>query len=104
MADDAPRPRRHALVPRGGRVRRPFDVRYGRDRSPRDARAPPAAAPRSTIAAQCSAHGSPRPSRIESVGDDRAVVRFERRERRVARGQSVVVYEGDEVIGGGIAT
>jgi tRNA-specific 2-thiouridylase len=64
---------------------------------------PPAAAPRSTIAAQCSAHGSPRPARIEPVGDDRALVRFERRERRVARGQSVVLYEGDEVIGGGIA-
>jgi tRNA-specific 2-thiouridylase len=64
---------------------------------------PPAAAPRSPIAAQCSAHGSPRPARIEPIGDDRAVVRFERRERRVARGQSVVLYEGDEVIGGGIA-
>jgi tRNA-specific 2-thiouridylase len=58
---------------------------------------------RSPIAAQCSAHGSPRPARIEPVGNDRALVRFERRERRVARGQSVVLYEGDEVIGGGVA-
>jgi tRNA-uridine 2-sulfurtransferase len=63
----------------------------------------PAAVPRSPIAAQCSAHGSPRPARIEPAGNDRALVRFERRERRVARGQSVVLYEGDEVIGGGVA-
>jgi tRNA-uridine 2-sulfurtransferase len=63
----------------------------------------PAAAPRSPIAAQCSAHSSPRPARIEPAGNDRALVRFERWERRVARGQSVVLYEGDEVIGGGVA-
>jgi tRNA-uridine 2-sulfurtransferase len=63
---------------------------------------PPAAAG-SPVAAQCSAHGSPRPARVEPFGDGRALVRFERRERRVARGQSVVLYEGDEVIGGGIA-
>jgi tRNA-specific 2-thiouridylase len=63
----------------------------------------PPGAPRSPIAAQCSAHGSPRPARIEPVGSDRALVRFERPERRVARGQSVVLYEGDEVIGGGVA-
>jgi tRNA U34 2-thiouridine synthase MnmA/TrmU len=31
------------------------------------------------------------------------VVRFDRAERRVARGQSVVLYQGDEVVGGGIA-
>ena len=63
----------------------------------------PAAAEGSPIAAQCSAHGAPRPARIAPVGNDRALVRFERRERRVAPGQSVVLYEGDEVIGGGIA-
>jgi tRNA-specific 2-thiouridylase len=63
----------------------------------------PAGALRSPIAAQCSAHGSPRPARIEPVGNDRALIWFERRERRVARGQSVVLYEGDEVIGGGVA-
>jgi tRNA-specific 2-thiouridylase len=62
----------------------------------------PDAAEGSPIAAQCSAHGAPRPARIASVGNDRALVRFERRERRVAPGQSVVLYEGDEVIGGGI--
>jgi tRNA-specific 2-thiouridylase len=64
---------------------------------------PPAGASRAPIAAQCSAHGLPRPARIEPVGNDCALVQFERRERRVARGQSVVLYEGDEVIGGGVA-
>jgi tRNA-specific 2-thiouridylase len=63
----------------------------------------PAAVEGTPIAAQCSAHGAPRPARIAPVGNDRALVRFERRERRVAPGQSVVLYEGDEVIGGGIA-
>jgi tRNA-uridine 2-sulfurtransferase len=63
---------------------------------PREVRASP-------VAAQCSAHGPPRPARVERVGNARALVRFDRRERRVARGQSVVLYEGDEVIGGGIA-
>jgi tRNA-specific 2-thiouridylase len=64
---------------------------------------PPGAGPSPSIGAQCSAHGPPRPARVEPVGNDRAVVRFDGRERRVARGQSVVLYEGDEVIGGGIA-
>jgi tRNA-uridine 2-sulfurtransferase len=63
----------------------------------------PAGVSRAPIAAQCSAHGSPRQARVEPVGNDRARVRFERRERRVARGQSVVLYVGDEVIGGGVA-
>jgi tRNA-uridine 2-sulfurtransferase len=56
-----------------------------------------------SVVAQCSAHGLPRPARVVPVANDRAVVRFECRERRVARGQSVVLYEGNEVIGGGIA-
>jgi tRNA-specific 2-thiouridylase len=62
---------------------------------------PPAAG---TVACevQCSAHGTPRPARVEAVDDDRAVVEFDRPVRRVARGQSVVLYEGDEVVGGGI--
>ena len=64
---------------------------------------PPVGGPDSPLAAQCSAHGPPRPARIDPGGNDRAVVRFDRRERRVAPGQSVVLYEGDEVIGGGIA-
>jgi tRNA-specific 2-thiouridylase len=65
--------------------------------------APTAADCISPIAAQCSAHGPPRAARIEPAGDGGALVRFVRPERRVARGQSVVLYDGDEVIGGGIA-
>jgi tRNA-uridine 2-sulfurtransferase len=64
---------------------------------------PPGAGPGSSIVAQCSAHGPPRPGRVEPIGNDGAVVRFDRRQRRVACGQSVVLYEGNEVIGGGIA-
>jgi tRNA-specific 2-thiouridylase len=65
--------------------------------------APTATAAGPPVAAQCSAHGPPRAARVEPVGDGGALVRFDRPERRVARGQSVVLYDGDEVIGGGIA-
>jgi tRNA-specific 2-thiouridylase len=50
------------------------------------------------LLAQCSAHGAPRPARID--GD---TVRFDEPSRRVAPGQSVVLYDGDRVVGGGIA-
>jgi tRNA-specific 2-thiouridylase len=63
---------------------------------------PPGSGPNSSIAAQCSAHGAPRAAQVEAVGSDHALVRFHGHQRRVARGQSVVLYEGDEVIGGGI--
>jgi tRNA-specific 2-thiouridylase len=55
------------------------------------------------VDAQCSAHGAPRPATVE-VGDGgrTATVRFVQPERRVAVGQSVVLYDGDEVLGGGI--
>ncbi|HEY8526836.1 MAG TPA: tRNA 2-thiouridine(34) synthase MnmA [Acidimicrobiales bacterium] len=56
------------------------------------------------VAAQCSAHGEPRPAWVEPVGADRARVAFARAERRVAPGQSVVLYDGDEVVGGGLVT
>jgi tRNA-uridine 2-sulfurtransferase len=57
------------------------------------------------VDAQCSAHGAPRPARVEVPGTvGRATVRFDRPERRVATGQSVVLYDGDEVVGGGIVT
>ena len=49
------------------------------------------------LVAQCSAHGAPRAARVE--GDD---VVFVRPERRVAAGQSVVLYAGDEVVGSGM--
>jgi tRNA-uridine 2-sulfurtransferase len=58
------------------------------------------------VGAQCSAHGVVRPGRVELAwgpADRRVVVRFDEPHRRVAVGQSVVLYDGDEVVGGGIA-
>ena len=49
------------------------------------------------LVAQTSAHGAPRPCRVE--GDD---VVFEPSARRVAPGQSIVLYDGDQVVGAGI--
>jgi len=51
-----------------------------------------------SLSAQCSAHGAAVPADFEGH-----TVRFAERHRRVAPGQSVVLYRGDEVLGGGIA-
>jgi tRNA-specific 2-thiouridylase len=48
---------------------------------------------------QASAHGRPVPGELAPGGE----VRFAEPQRRVAPGQSVVVYDGDVVLGGGIA-
>jgi tRNA-specific 2-thiouridylase len=56
-------------------------------------------AARGEVLAQVSAHGAPRRGHVEGT----SVVLVEPA-RRVAPGQSVVLYEGDEVVGGGIAT
>ena len=50
------------------------------------------------VLVQCRAHGDAVPARVD--GD---TVRFEQPHTRVAPGQSVVLYRGDEVVGGGIA-
>lgn len=50
------------------------------------------------VEAQLTAHGKP----VAAVFDD-GLVRFAERQRRVAPGQSVVIYDGDVVLGGGIA-
>jgi tRNA-specific 2-thiouridylase len=50
------------------------------------------------VLAQTSAHGEPRPATLEA-----ATLRWDEPQRRVAPGQSVVFYDGDEVIGGAIA-
>jgi tRNA-specific 2-thiouridylase len=57
------------------------------------------------VGAQCAAHGAERPATVTAAAgrSEGVVVRFDRSERRVARGQSVVLYQGDEVVGGGIA-
>jgi tRNA-specific 2-thiouridylase len=50
------------------------------------------------VEVQCSAHGAAAAATVEG-----ATVMFEQPHRRVAPGQSVVFYRGDEVLGGGIA-
>jgi len=50
------------------------------------------------VEAQCSAHGAA----VEATLDG-ATVRFAEAHRRVAPGQSVVLYRGDVMLGGGIA-
>ena len=52
--------------------------------------------------AQTSAHGMADPAEVIG-GPDQWLVRWGRPRRRVAPGQSVVFYEGDEVVGGAIA-
>ncbi|MDP8975019.1 MAG: tRNA 2-thiouridine(34) synthase MnmA [Actinomycetota bacterium] len=51
------------------------------------------------VEVQCSAHGRPRPAVFTGDG-----VRYREPERRVAPGQTVVLYEGDRVLGSGIAS
>ena len=51
------------------------------------------------VEVQCSAHGTPR-----SATFDGGVVTWSTPERRIAAGQSVVLYHGDLVMGGGFAS
>ncbi|MEX2658552.1 MAG: tRNA 2-thiouridine(34) synthase MnmA, partial [Acidimicrobiales bacterium] len=55
------------------------------------------------VEVQVSAHGDARPARLHGIGDGGAVVVLDEPTRRVAPGQSVVLYRGDVVLGGGIA-
>ncbi len=50
------------------------------------------------VSAQVSAHGRPRPGRLDGT-----VVRFDSPHARVAPGQVVALYDADELLGGGIA-
>ncbi len=50
------------------------------------------------LEAQCSAHGTPRPCRVD--GD---TIVWAQPERRVAPGQSIVLYQADHVVAGAIA-
>ena len=54
--------------------------------------------PEGPVEAQTSAHAPPVAGRLDGT-----TVVFDRPHRRVARGQSVVLYRGDDVLGGGIA-
>ena len=57
------------------------------------------------VLVQCSAHGDPQPASIHPSPDrpDEADVRFDERQRKIAPGQSVVLFHADLVQGGGIA-
>jgi tRNA-specific 2-thiouridylase len=52
-----------------------------------------------SVEVQVRAHGTPVPGRLDS-----ACVRFDAPHPRVAPGQVVALYDGDELLGGGIAT
>ena len=54
------------------------------------------------VLAQCSAHGTAHPATV-TPSEDGAAVTFEVPQRRLAPGQSVVLYREDLVVGGGIA-
>ena len=61
---------------------------------------------RGPVLAQCSAHGAARPGTVTPLGDDGAgsvgaVVTWGAPTRRVAPRPSVVLYDGDVVVGGG---
>jgi tRNA-specific 2-thiouridylase len=57
------------------------------------------------VLVQTSAHGVPRPATVEPVGHGAVSVRWRLPQRRVAPGQSIVLYDSTDrfVLGGGIA-
>ena len=55
------------------------------------------------VTVQCSAHGKPAAAVIEPIASG-VMVRWAQPHRRIAPGQSIVFYEGDEVLGGGPAS
>lgn len=57
--------------------------------------------PGARFEAQSSAHGAPVAVRVVALGPDSVRIRFAEAHRRVAPGQHVVLYDGDEVVGGG---
>jgi len=60
--------------------------------------------PGTDLLVQCSAHGKPSPAHVEHLTDlTKAEVRWHDPQRRIAPGQSVVAYQGDEVVAGATA-
>jgi tRNA-specific 2-thiouridylase len=55
------------------------------------------------VTVQCSAHGSPAEALLDARPHGSVTVQWETPHERVAPGQSVVFYRGDEVLGGGTA-
>ena len=45
---------------------------------------------------------SPAPATVEQIADDRLLVKFDIPQRAITSGQSLVIYDGDTVVGGGI--
>ncbi|HNH97114.1 MAG TPA: hypothetical protein PLY51_16205, partial [Microthrixaceae bacterium] len=62
-------------------------------------------APGTEVSVQCSAHGEVRPATVETAGGASATIRWRSPQRRVAPGQSVVLFgataNGVEVVLGG---
>jgi tRNA-specific 2-thiouridylase len=56
------------------------------------------------VVAQSRAHGDPVPARLQRGEGARATVEWETPQSRVAPGQVVALYDGDLLVGGGIAT
>jgi tRNA-uridine 2-sulfurtransferase len=57
------------------------------------------------ITGQASAHGAPIVvTGVDESGDGQLLIRWAEQQRRVAPGQSVVLYDGDAVLGGGLVT
>jgi tRNA-uridine 2-sulfurtransferase len=52
--------------------------------------------------AQLRAHGEPHPARVDAADSDAVRIRFECPVDQAAPGQSLVLYRGDEVLGGGL--
>jgi tRNA-specific 2-thiouridylase len=59
---------------------------------------PPAGA---SCCAQVRAHGAPQPASVVEAAQDRVRLRFRAPVEHVSPGQAVVLYDGDEVLGGG---
>ena len=55
------------------------------------------------VLAQCSAHGEARAAVASVDAGGVVVLDWDEPQRRVAAGQSVVLYDGDQVVGGGLA-
>jgi tRNA-specific 2-thiouridylase len=52
--------------------------------------------------AQLRAHGAAHPATVDATGDGEAQIRFDAPVDQASPGQSVVLYDGDEVLGGGL--
>lgn len=63
-----------------------------------------ASGPRSgSLTVQCSAHGIAHPARVVPSAHDTVRVEWVEPQRRVSPGQSMVFYDGDRVVGGGLS-